>query len=151
MKLAIAVFKGPKIYGHVLFRGKKSKGANVEFHLSGFVPGETKAIHIHEFGDERKGCESLGGHWNSHNKNHGSILYDCCNRHDGDLINNLQADSKGKFIFQYFDPLIQVPESYGRSVVIHHGVDDLGRGINKESLVTGNAGKRFACAIIGRA
>ncbi len=148
---AIAVFLGPKINGHVLFESdtRKNVGANVEFYLSGFAPGEEKAIHIHEFGDERRGCNSLGGHWNPHNKNHGSILYDCRNRHAGDLINNLKANKKGKFVYKYYDPLVKVSDIFGRSVVIHNGVDDLGRGGNKESLITGNAGKRFACAIIG--
>ena len=37
----------------------------------------------------------------------------------------------------------------GRSVVIHDGVDDLGLGGNPESLKTGNAGGRLACALIG--
>ena len=40
----------------------------------------------------------------------------------------------------------------GRMVVIHENRDDLGLGtgsLRKESLLTGNAGKRLACGIIG--
>ena len=34
-------------------------------------------------------------------------------------------------------------------VIVHDNKDDLGLGNDKESLVTGNAGKRLACGIIG--
>ncbi|VDM77782.1 unnamed protein product [Strongylus vulgaris] len=37
----------------------------------------------------------------------------------------------------------------GRSLVIHDGVDDLGRGDHPDSNKTGNAGGRFACGVIG--
>ena len=37
----------------------------------------------------------------------------------------------------------------GRSVVIHSGEDDLGRGGDEESLKIGNAGSRIGCAVIG--
>jgi Cu/Zn superoxide dismutase len=44
------------------------------------------------------------------------------------------------------------PESvYGRSIVVHAGEDDLGRGGDDESSRTGNAGPRVACCVIGRA
>jgi len=36
-------------------------------------------------------------------------------------------------------------------LVIHADKDDLGLGDNAESLITGNAGKRIACAVIGYA
>ena len=48
---------------------------------------------------------------------------------------------------------VDFSDIYGRSIVIHDGVDDLGRGTGKnkaESLKTGNAGTRLACGIIGR-
>lgn len=36
----------------------------------------------------------------------------------------------------------------GRSLVINKNADDMGRGGNAESLVTGNAGPPVACGII---
>ena len=58
--------------------------------------------------------------------------------------------TKGKF----YDNYISLnPKSkcciIGRCVVVHDKEDDLGQGGDKESLKTGNAGKRLACGVIG--
>jgi len=139
------------------------KGTWVVIKLRNFEPHKTHAIHIHEFGDERKGCVSLGAHWNPEHTTHGS-LFRPMPSHAGDMINNLRSDQNGRFEYEYLDPRISlrgdVDESIiGRSVVIHFGKDDYGLGgrdpynakVRAESLKTGNAGKRMACAIIGRA
>lgn len=128
----------------------------VSFDLFNFLPNATHAIHIHEFGDLSDGCKSLGPHYNPTNETHGSIDYPNKPRHAGDLINNFTTDDKGQFVFSYIDDKlskVDFTDIYGRSVVIHDGIDDLGRGrgLNKkESLITGNAGSRLACGIIGR-
>ena len=36
----------------------------------------------------------------------------------------------------------------GKSIVVHEGVDDLGRGCTEESRKTGSAGPRVACCNI---
>lgn len=37
----------------------------------------------------------------------------------------------------------------GRSIVVHANVDDLGRTNHPDSKITGNAGSRLACGVIG--
>jgi hypothetical protein len=59
----------------------------------------------------------------------------------------------------FVDDLIDVSDIIGRSVVIHGGVDDLGRWRSdysdpkkqKASSTTGDAGSRIACSVIGLA
>ena len=161
---AVALFKCASscssqcgIQGTVSFHQcASSPGTRVSIDLSNFEPNREHAIHIHEYGDERQGCDSLGAHWNPTNHTHGSILVPLMESHAGDMINNLVADTEGEFRFEYYDLRISLRGSVdqsiiGRSVVIHYGTDDLGLGENEESLRTGNAGQRMACAIIGRA
>lgn len=166
MPAAIALFDKN---GSVTFTDRQ-----IAFDLKNFQPFQTHAIHIHEFGDLSRGCDSLGGHYNPTDDVHGY--------HAGDLIFNFTADWRGNFrdkMHQYLD----VQDLYGRSVVIHEREDDLGaRGtllmkypmmpataakalcaqlgykpakdcvaqLVNGSLSTGNAGGRIACAIIGR-
>ena len=144
-------------HGYVLFsKCPNHKCVIVSFDLRNFSPRATHAIHIHEFGDLSDGCKSLGPHYNPTNETHGSIKYQKKPRHAGDLINNFTTDDKGEFMFAYIDDKlskVDFNDIYGRSIVIHDGIDDLGRGTGKdkaESLKTGNAGARLACGIIGR-
>jgi Cu-Zn family superoxide dismutase len=160
-KNAVAMFNGT-IKGVVEFHQcTNDSGVWVNINLSNFKPNKTHAIHIHEFGDEREGCTSLGSHWNPMNTTHGSLEYNMPS-HAGDMINNLRSDKHGKFNYSYYDPRITIKGTIdetiiGRSIVIHYGQDDLGLGgidpfvskVRSESLKTGNAGKRLACAIIG--
>lgn len=152
---AIATLTSEKVNGYVLFHQcHPSDHVSVRFQITG-PPNQTHAVHIHEFGDLRRGCDSLGAHFNPTGETHGSLLYDMP-RHSGDLINNLNFDNNGTFMFEYKDPSINLfPTStsiIGRSIVIHKKADDLGLGQGKdreESLKTGNAGKRICCAVIG--
>jgi Cu-Zn family superoxide dismutase len=155
-KNAISIINEKIIKGTVEFH--QCQGVDncvVNFNLKGFKPYAIHAIHIHEYGDLRDGCKSLGAHLNLKNKNHGN-LGDIKNSHTGDLINNIHADKNGNFKYSYIDPRIQISGNInksiiGCSIVIHDGIDDLGLGGNEESLKTGNAGGRMACSIIGKA
>lgn len=149
---AIAIFYGPKVKGTVTFYQPKNKsGSYISFDLKGLGKNRESAIHIHEYGDMRDGCISLGAHWNPRKKEHGNIELNGNNRHSGDLINNIKANGKGDFKFSYYDPLVKVRGNesiLGRSIVIHDGVDDLGLGGYPDSKTTGHAGGRRACAIV---
>jgi len=158
MKKAICVVYGTKndIFGTVIFsQCCINHPTKIVFNLSKFGANETHAIHIHEYGDTTDGCTSLGLHYNPYDTTHGSITDPNRERHAGDLINNFTTDKNGNFNFSYIDDLVTLfgeNSILGRSVVIHDGIDDLGLGkgkAKKDSLISGNAGSRMACGIIG--
>lgn len=140
--------------GYVQFHQcKPEQECIVIFKLSGISPNSIHACHIHEYGDLRDGCNTLGGHLNLTNKPHGSIFININESHTGDLVNNIKSDKDGQVDFSYMDPrlnLFSENSILGCSVVIHDGKDDYGLGNNPESKKTGNAGGRMACAIIGK-
>ncbi|KAH9246995.1 hypothetical protein BASA81_015426 [Batrachochytrium salamandrivorans] len=97
------------------------------------------------------GCASCGGHFNPFGKNHGSPQD--AERHAGDL-GNIVAGEDGVARVDLVDaniPLFGPGTIVGRSLVVHDGEDDLGRGGHPDSLKTGNAGGRAACAVVALA
>jgi len=148
---AIAVFQGRLRDSYVVF----SQSSPVErVYINCFVEHLPKnslhGFHIHTFGNLlSRDCKSCGGHWNPHNKHHGSLR--ARESHAGDL-GNLETDNNGKAYITFSTSKITLfgkNSIIGRSVVVHSREDDLGRGKNTESLVTGNAGSRLDCAVIG--
>lgn len=72
-------------------------------------------------------------------------------RHVGDLGNITAADD-GTACVDITDKqvtLIGAQSVVGRTIVVHAGVDDLGKGGHELSKTTGNAGGRLACGVIG--
>lgn len=106
-------------------------------------------FHIHESGDLSEHCTSLCAHYNPFGETHGGPR--SIHRHLGDL-GNVRSNKKGEIhhkISHAYLPLRGKHSIIGRSVIIHDDPDDLGRGGNKESLITGNSGKRLLCGVIG--
>ncbi|XP_014255312.1 superoxide dismutase [Cu-Zn]-like isoform X2 [Cimex lectularius] len=119
--------------------------------MSGNVTGLSSGahgLHVYEFGDTMEGCKSMGAHYNPLFVNHGGPADPY--RHVGDL-GNIMAGEDGVAKIQESDHLISLggPHSIvGRGLVVHQNKDDFGRGGDKESLRTGNAGGRVACGVI---
>lgn len=106
-------------------------------------------FHIHTTSNFTNGCDSAGSHYNPENKNHGGPSDS--NRHVGDLGNIIFDPNTRAATVQITDTVITLvgKESVvGRSLVLHKGTDDLGKGGNEESLKTGNSGGRYACGAI---
>ena len=135
--------------GFILFKEDlKNKETIIKVKLSGLKPGK-HGFHIHKTGDLRKSCKSLCAHYNPFNKNHGGP--NSKERHIGDL-GNIIADKNGNVNMTIRDKLVKLRGKYsviGRSIVVHDKEDDLGLGGDKESLITGNAGARIGCGVIG--
>ena len=148
---AIAVFQG-NIHGTVRFR-QQGELVDIYIDLKGLSKNGLHGFHVHEYGDLSDGCNSACAHFNPFNTSHGCPGMK--ERHVGDL-GNLRTDLFGNANYVITDDLIKltgtITNIIGRMLIIHQDPDDCGQGIGQlrqESLKTGNAGKRIACAVIG--
>lgn len=134
----------PKVYGHVLFKqtGLEER-LQVLFKLHGLPASisQSRAIHIHQYGDLSEGCTSTGGHYNPHRVSHPL--------HPGDFGNFLDRNGKIRRSIDSTASLYGELSVLGRAVVIHEKEDDMGQGGDAGSLLHGNAGRRLACCVIG--
>uniref|UniRef100_A0A1D1YNR0 Superoxide dismutase [Cu-Zn] n=1 Tax=Anthurium amnicola TaxID=1678845 RepID=A0A1D1YNR0_9ARAE len=141
-----------KVAGTVIFTENDDGTVKVDIDLKNLTAiGANKNVgfHIHEFGDNTGGCISAGGHYNPHGKNHGAPTDS--ERHVGDL-GNVAVNAESAVKQTLVDNVLKLTGQYsiiGRTVVIHAGIDDLGKGNAQDSLTTGNAGARVACGVIG--
>ena len=150
---AVVVLSGPStVKGTVTFlQDSENAPTTVSWNITGSDANSERGFHVHASGDLSGGCASAGGHYNPENKAHGAPT-DAI-RHVGDL-GNIKIDAKGSSVGSVRDKLIKLsgPQSViGRAVVVHGGVDDLGKTAHPDSKKTGNAGGRSACGVIGLA
>uniref|UniRef100_A0A2H4GBW9 Superoxide dismutase [Cu-Zn] n=1 Tax=Bursaphelenchus xylophilus TaxID=6326 RepID=A0A2H4GBW9_BURXY len=150
---AVAILQGDSNVSGVVWFTQKDGGVQVDGEIKGLAPGK-HGFHVHQWGDRTNGCISAGPHFNPFKKTHAGPQDS--DRHAGDL-GNVEADTSGVAKFSFVDKVISLSGEtnvVGRSLVIHAGEDDLGRGQGdkkEESLKTGNAGARAACGVIGLA
>jgi len=148
---AIAVFNDTKIKGTVRFsEDLKNNKIIIDVNIVGLKKNSLHGFHVHEAGDLTDKCTSMCSHFNPYGKQHGCP--GMTERHVGDL-GNLKTNSNGEAIYSFNDNVIKLRGTkcniIGRGLIIHADEDDCGKGNNADSLKTGNAGKRIACAIIG--
>ena len=148
---AIAVFTGADIKGTVTFT-EMNDSVRIDVNIVGLKPDSLHGFHVHEAGDLTDKCMSMCAHFNPFNKTHGGP--DSVHRHVGDL-GNLKTNKKGEAKYSFYDDMIKLrgfkSNIIGRGLIIHEDEDDCGQGENEDSIVTGNAGKRISCAVIGYA
>ena len=145
---AVAVFTD-NVKGNVKFTEIENK-IRIDVSISGLNPSSLHGFHVHEAGDLSDKCTSMCAHFNPYKMTHGCPGMK--ERHVGDL-GNLVSNNKGEAKYSFYDNLIKLRGAkaniIGRGLIIHADSDDCGQGGNAESLKTGNAGKRIACAVIG--
>lgn len=149
---AVAVFT-EKISGVVRFSEDLEKNrVAIELSIGGLKPNSKHGFHVHEAGDLTDKCTSMCAHFNPYGKTHGCPGLK--ERHVGDL-GNIETDKNGVAKYKFYDDGIKLRGTkcniIGRGLIIHEDEDDCGQGGDAESLKTGNAGKRIACAVIGYA
>ena len=146
---AICVIDSKKCKGTIVFKELTKTKIEITVNLKNLKPGK-HGFHIHETGNLEEGCKSCCAHFNPTNSNHGGPKDK--ERHVGDL-GNILADKNGICNMTFTDNVIRLRgrkyNIIGRSAIIHEKEDDLGKGGDKESLKTGNAGARIGCAVIG--
>lgn len=150
---AIAVFDGKKIKGIVRFTENLSENnVTIEVNIAGLNKNSKHGFHVHTYGDMSEQCSSMCAHFNPFQKDHGGP--DSKNRHVGDL-GNLITNAQGIANYKFKDSVIKLRGTksniIGRGVIIHKDEDDCGLGGASDSLTTGHAGERIACAVIGYA
>jgi len=169
---AIAVF--PQNGCVCFFQENGKKKTRVMFCLENFQKNCIHAIHIHEYGDMTDGCNSLGKHFNPSNEKHGKHAGDLIKNFQADehgqfhysyiddqfSVNEILGRSV--VIHEYPDDLgdssiyLSLSNKDLTHLCIERGYKNVKTKKQKldklvsESEISGNAGKRLLCSIIGR-
>ncbi|XP_015230928.1 PREDICTED: copper chaperone for superoxide dismutase [Cyprinodon variegatus] len=144
---AVAMVSGAgSIQGVVRFLQLSEDHCLIDGTIDGLEPGP-HGLHVHTLGDLTQDCLSCGEHYNPFGKQHGGP--GDSERHVGDL-GNIIAGPDGRASFRLEDNQLKVWDVIGRSLVVDSQEDDLGRGGQPLSKLTGNSGERLACGIIAR-
>lgn len=145
-RVAVAVLLSTNVSGRILFT-ETENGLHVTGTITGLDEG-SYGFHIHESGDTTT-CVTTGSHFDIEGNDHGGREQDV--RHVGDF-GNIIFGGDGTARVDFFDKIASLRGAnniLGRAVVLHEGEDDLGLTNHPQSLVTGNAGGRVACGVIG--
>jgi Cu-Zn family superoxide dismutase len=162
LKRGICILRCPDHHDHgVVFLEEVTNNGPVKFkvYIRGISPGK-HGFHIHKKGNETRGSTSLCEHFNPTSQPHGDINKK--NSHVGDLGNieafkiKLETDegliTTGIVDEEFIANRVRLTGKnsvLGRSLIVHEGEDDLGKGGFKDSLTTGHSGKRILWGIIG--
>jgi Cu/Zn superoxide dismutase len=143
MEGAVAVFLMNPVLGEVVATPHR-QGVKILATFKKLPPGK-HGFHIHKAGDLRgEGCLGLCEHYDIGGHKHGGPPTTKGERHTGDLGNVTVGT------YRYYLPRVRIQDLWGRSIIVHEGEDDLGKGGYDDSLTTGHSGKRMGCAIFGR-
>ena len=147
-KSAVCVLKSETVNG-IIYITDYENITNIEGKITGLTPNKKHGFHIHANGDLRdEGCMGACLHYNKGPKRlHGGAPSTKGERHTGDLGNIELTDH----LYSYKLADVNVSELLGRTLIVHADPDDLGKGGEADSLITGHSGKRISCALIGRA
>ena len=141
---------GSGVNGLVKITHPKGGKSKINVRITGLAEGQ-HGFHIHQFGNLTEECKTAGPHFNPNKRLHGGPTDEEGSRHVGDL-GNVTAGADGVAEHEFEDSLVELwgeNTVFGRSFVVHAGVDDLGKGGHELSSTTGNAGGRLACGVIG--
>lgn len=145
---AVAHLVAQNVTGKIVFT-EKTDGLRVTGNITGLDAG-SYGFHVHEYGDTST-CDASGSHFNPDDNTHGGREHQV--RHVGDLGNVVfVGNDVAVAAIDFVDSIIALRgrnSILGRTLVLHQQKDDLGQGGDAGSLLTGNAGPRVACGVIG--